>query len=307
MDISKLVKLEPGHYVLAVSGGVDSMVLLDILARKHADKTSGVRITVAHFDHGIREVSHIDRILVHETAHRHKLPFVYDEGVLGADASEAVAREARYKFLREVQKRTGARGIITAHHHDDAVETAVLNLIRGTGRKGLSSLSSKTTDGIIRPLLHVPKARLKAYAEANGLKWNEDSTNQNLDYRRNYVRRSILPKARAKSPQDYHKLVSLLRRQRELNRAIDAQLEVLLHAQPSRTKLQRADVINLPYRVATELVAEWLRGNGKRQLSRWLVDRLTIAIRTARPHTELLVDSRSKISFSKKLAEFKTI
>jgi tRNA(Ile)-lysidine synthase len=303
MDITKTIRLRPGHYVVAVSGGVDSMVLLDMLTRLYGDKTSGVKMTVAHFDHGIRDVSHLDRMLVHEVAQKHGLPFVYHEGNLGTGASEAAAREARYKFLRSVQKHSGAHSIITAHHMDDAIETAILNIIRGTGRKGMSSLH-KAKDGLVRPLLHVPKSHLRAYAEANGLTWHEDSTNTNQDYKRNYVRHSIVPKAKAASPQDYHKLVALLRRQRELNHAIDAYLDTILHTQPSKSKLRRRDVTALPYRVATELVAEWLRQNGKRQLSKWLVGRLTVAIRTAHPKTELLLDSHSKVSFSKTGAEF---
>lgn len=303
MDIAKLIRLDPGHYVVAVSGGVDSMVLLDLLARLHKDKQVPVRITVAHFDHGIREESHIDRLLVQDVAHKHGLPFVYAEGSLGPAASEAEARAARYEFLRKVQKQANAHRIVTAHHHDDVVETAVLNLIRGTGRKGMSSLRPHH-EGIVRPLLHVPKSRLRAYAEANGLAWNEDSTNQNQDYKRNYVRHSVLKKAKATSPQEYRRLVALLRRQRELNHAIDAHLETILHTQPSRSHLRRHDVAMLPYRVATELVAEWLRQNGKRSFSRWMVDRLTVAIRTARPDTELLLDSQSKVGFGKKDVTF---
>src|SRR5690606_19358477 len=98
---------------------------------------------------------------------------------------------------------------------------------------------------------HVPKSRLRAYAEANGLVWHEDSTNQNQDYKRNYVRQSVLKKVKANSPQDYNRLAALLRRQREINDAIDKQLELLLHTQPSRRQLLRRDVTMLPYQVAT--------------------------------------------------------
>ncbi len=307
MDIAKLVRLEPGHYIIAVSGGVDSMVLMHILSALHSREAHGTRFTVAHFDHGIRSDSDYDRRLVQEMAQAYNMPFVYARGELGEGASEATAREARYEFLRKVQSQAQARAIITAHHHDDVVETAVLNLMRGSGRKGMSSLKAKSMDGIVRPLLHVPKAKLREYAQANKLKWNEDSTNHDQNYRRNYVRLSVLPKARTKSPRDYHKLTAILRRQQELNHAIDRELELLLHTQPSRSTLRRADVISLPYRVSTELVAEWLRGNGKRQLNRWLVDRLTVAARTARPDTELLLDSSSKVSFSKNLLEFKRV
>lgn len=302
MDITKLIQLKPGHYIVAVSGGVDSMALMHAVSAQHRQKGNGLRFTVAHFDHGIRDDSHIDRLHVHEAAQLMGLPYVYAEGSLGETASEAVARQARYEFLRQVQARADARAIITAHNHDDFVETAILNLIRGTGRKGLSSLASR--DGLIRPLLHVPKDKLKAYAEANGLTWHEDSTNSDQKYRRNFVRQSIIKRAKAKSPKDYARLVGLLKRQREINRAIDQRLHTILHLQPSRTSLRRSDVINLPYAVATELVAEWLRQNGMRGFSRWLIDRLTVSIRTASPKTEMLLDSTSKVSFAKKNVNF---
>lgn len=306
MDIAKVIKLEPGHYVVAVSGGVDSMVLLDLLAKLQADRRNDTKFTVAHFDHGIRDDSHIDRTLVQEIAQKHSLPFVYGEGNLGKDASEAEARAARYEFLRKVQGSTGAHRIITAHHHDDMVETAILNLLRGTGRKGMTSLKVHH-EGVVRPLLHVPKNKLKSYAEANGLTWHEDSTNTNQDYKRNYVRHSIIKKAKAKNPREYKRLIALLRRQRELNHAIDNQLELILHTQASRDKLSRQDVATLPYRAATELVAEWLRQNGKRTFNRWIIERLTVAIRTARPGTEMLLDSSCKVSFGKQTAEFRIV
>lgn len=302
MDITKVVRLEPGHYVIAVSGGVDSMVLMHLLADKHHDKTSGLKFTAAHFDHGIRGESHLDRLLTHEVAQKLGLPFVYEEGSLGNDASEDTARKARYAFLKKVQQHSGARGIVTGHHHDDVVETAILNLIRGTGRKGLSSIKNK--DGLHRPLLHVPKHHIRSYAEANGLTWHEDSTNTDQKYRRNYVRHSIIKRAKQNSPKDYQKLMTLLRRQRELNHAIDQHLETLLHVQPKRSALRRSDVIHLPYKVATELVAEWLRQNGKRGFNKWLIDRVTVGIRTAQPHTEFLLDASSKVSFSKQHVEF---
>ncbi|MBA2279463.1 tRNA lysidine(34) synthetase TilS [Candidatus Saccharibacteria bacterium] len=311
MDIAKTIRLAPGRYVVAVSGGVDSMVLLDLLtklAKNPSPSTlhpQSLSFIVAHFDHGIREASHIDRKLVHEVSLENKLPFVYKEGNLGSKASEAAAREARYDFLRKVQKHAGADGIITAHHLDDSAETAVLNLLRGTGRKGLASL--KAGNGIYRPLLNVPKGKLRAYAEANGLKWNEDITNQDTNYRRNHVRHNILKKLKESSPEGYHRLLTLIRRQRDINHAVDQQLQTLLHIQPSRKTLRRRDVIALPYAVSCELVAQWLRENGKRQLSRWLVEHLTVAIRTAQPDTELLVDAENKITFKKHTAEFRGV
>jgi tRNA(Ile)-lysidine synthetase-like protein len=160
------IQVEPGKYVVAVSGGVDSVVLLDLLRMY-----PGVHVVVAHFDHGIRDDSHLDRAHVQTLAQRYQLPFVYDKGRLGPGASEADARTARYDFLRKAQVASSADAIITAHHQDDVLETAIINLLRGTGRKGLSSLTSG--EGIIRPLLEVPKSEIIDYAKRHRLQYTQ--------------------------------------------------------------------------------------------------------------------------------------
>lgn len=309
MNISKTIRLDPGHYVVAVSGGVDSMALLDLLAQighrakgKEQSKTEQpLSFTIAHFDHGIRPNSKADRLLVEKIARGHGLPFVYSEGNLGAGTSEDVARKARYEFLRKVQKDTNADGIITAHHFDDVLETAIHNILRGTGRKGMSSL--KSVDGIVRPLLHLPKQHLVDYAKANNLEWNEDFTNQDTNYRRNYIRHRILPKVKQLSPEKFEQLKRITRRQAELNHAIDNHLRTILHLQPSTTVLKRLSVAMLPHAVARELVGEWLRANGKREFDRKLLEKVTMAIKTAQPNTTLVLDKNFKIEFSKKLAK----
>jgi tRNA(Ile)-lysidine synthase len=110
MDITKTISIAPGHYVVAVSGGVDSVALLHML-----QDMPDVKLTVAHYDHGIRPDSHLDRINVANLAKKYGLPFVYNEGNLGPDASEELARLARYNFLRQTQNELGANAVITAH------------------------------------------------------------------------------------------------------------------------------------------------------------------------------------------------
>lgn len=296
MNIVKTIRIAPGHYVAAISGGVDSMALLEILQH-----LPGVTVTVAHFDHGIRSDSRADRLLVEQAARNYGVPFVYHEGNLGAGTSEDTARKARYDFLRKIQKSTKAAGIITAHHMDDVMETATHNLLRGTGRKGMSSL--KSVDGILRPLLHLPKQHLIDYAVANNIKWREDSTNQNVSYRRNYIRHRILPRIKELSPEKFEELKRITRRQADLNHAIDNGLRTILHLQPGVATLRRYDVAKLPHAVARELVGEWLRANGKREFNRKHLERATIALKTARPKTTLVLDKNFKIEFGKRLAK----
>lgn len=262
--------LLPGKYVVAVSGGVDSIALLDML-----HKTAGVSLTVAHFDHGIRLDSKADRHLVQQAAEAKGLPFVFEEGKLGAGASEDLARKLRYEFLRKVQVATGAQALVTAHHQDDMLETAIINMLRGTGRKGLGSLRDKSD--LRRPLLHLSKIDLRAYAAEQGLVWREDSTNQDTTILRNYIRHVLLPKL---GPIGRNKLLSYIRHLHVLNQAIDDSLLTLMHLQPSRQSLDRAWFIGLPHIVARESMATWLRSHNIRSFDAKTLERLVVASKT---------------------------
>jgi tRNA(Ile)-lysidine synthase len=273
-------ELEPGRYVVAVSGGVDSVALLHLLAQKR--KTLPFSFVVAHFDHGIRKDSAEDMQLVRDTAHDYGLPFVYRQGKLGTGVSEAVARQARYEFLHHARQASGAGAVITAHHQDDLLETVILNLLRGTGRRGLSSL--KSTDVIKRPLLHMPKKELLRYAEREGLRWREDSTNSDERYLRNYVRRRILSRF---AEADREALLAMAARAQDLNREIEAQAANYLHAQPARDVLDRYAFIMLPHAVAREIVAEWLSQRTGVELSRKLLERLVVSAKTGRVGTRV--------------------
>lgn len=274
------IQLEPGSYVVAVSGGVDSVALLHLLHAKNlAAAASGkptAMLIVAHFDHGIRPDSAEDRKLVQGMAEAYGLQFVYDEGKLGADTSEANARLARYKFLNRVMKASNSQAIITAHHQDDLIETAILNLLRGTGRKGLTSLSSRIS--LRRPALHVPKQALIDYALDQGLTWHEDSTNSDPRYLRNYVRNYILPKVDDESKQKLKNIIAKLQIQ---NRELDQALVNALHMQSESGKIDRAWFNQLPHNVAKEVMATWLRSHGWTKINRPGLEKLVVAAKVA--------------------------
>jgi tRNA(Ile)-lysidine synthase len=267
---SLAITLAPGRYVLAVSGGVDSMVLMNLLLR-----CPEVKLTIAHFDHGIRSDSIEDRRVVQSAAALHGLPFVYHEGQLGISASEATARKARYEFLRTVQLAAGAQAIITAHHQDDLLETAILNMLRGTNRRGLSSLQSRPD--IIRPLLHVSKSEIIGHARRHDLIWREDSTNQDMKYRRNYVRQRIIPRldtgARAR-------LLGIIADNLRINRELDQELINQLHYQHRAHTLNKSWFASLPHTVAREIMATWLREHGLNSFDRRTLERLTVMAKT---------------------------
>jgi tRNA(Ile)-lysidine synthase len=266
-------ELKPGKYAVAVSGGVDSVVLLDLL-----HNLPDVRLVVAHFDHGIREDSAEDREFVQRLAERYGLPFEHAEGRLGPMAGEAKARTARYNFLEKVMKLHQAQAIVTAHHEDDMLETAIINLLRGTGRKGLSALDS--TNKLERPLLHFSKEDILKYARAHDLKWREDSTNQEEAYLRNYIRRRLLPRF---SEPDRQKLLELVKQSKVTNRQLDDLLGEELRQHSDGKRLDKRWFSRLPHAVALEVMAAWLRRQDLRSFDRGTLERLAVAAKTSRP------------------------
>lgn len=286
--------IKPGKYVVAVSGGVDSMVLLDLLAQLQPDRSS-YAFVVAHYDHGIRPDSGEDRELVRQATERYGLPFVTEEGNLAPNTSEAAARRARYDFLKRVMnKEQASGGIVTAHHQDDVLETAVINMLRGTGRLGLSSLRSR--DKLLRPLLDYTKEEIYRYATDNGLQWREDSTNADDKYLRNYVRIHILTRF---GDTGRAMLLDRIRHAQTINDQIDALLSKDLDLQPAVDQLKRSWFVKLPYAVAREVMATWLRRNGILEFNRQLIKRLVEFSLTKAPGKLADVDAKHMLAFDK--------
>ena len=263
-------------YIVAVSGGVDSVVLLDMMAASDAD------IIVAHFDHGIREESAEDAAFVAALARHYEVPFEVRREELGEQASEAFARERRYLFLRELAEKYDAR-IMTAHHLDDLVETVAINATRGTGWRGLAVFQGQ----VVRPLIAHEKEELIEYANQKGLQWREDSTNASEAYLRNRIRK----KSHHLSEDEKRQLHALHTQQKSLRNEIEAAAKSLVGSGP---KYSRYLFITLPTKVALECLWGVTRG----ALTRPQLARLLHAIKTARPNTTYQAKSGLNIRFS---------
>src|SRR5262245_5188371 len=182
---------EPGEAIVAVSGGVDSVVLLDLL-RGHASEL-GLSIVVAHVDHGISSDSRTVGRSVKTLAEKYRLPFEATELHLGPDASETDARRARYAWLREIQRRRGAKYLVTAHHQDDQIETVLLRTLRGSAPAGLAGIGRRARGGLVRPLLPFTRRELLEYATASNLPVHDDPANRDPRHLRSWVRTTLLP------------------------------------------------------------------------------------------------------------------
>lgn len=286
----ELVSVTPGKYIVAVSGGVDSMVLLDLLAYQ-----PGLELIVAHFDHGIREDSQQDREVVQAAAEHYHFPFIYAEGGLATDVSEAEARKARYAFLNRTKNELHASAIIMAHHQDDVIETMCINLIRGTGRKGLTSLRSGSE--IIRPLLDTSKQDILKYAQSHAILWREDSTNQNDTYLRNYLRHNILPAMQLEQRQQW---VALYKTMLNVNKQIDQSVVDVVREMSTEEGVDRSQFVQLPHAIAGESLLTILRTLGARNISRKRLEQLIVAAKTALPGRVFDVDYRFSMEITRK-------
>lgn len=242
-----MTEVETKPLIVAVSGGVDSVVLLDILAAKH------VPMIVAHVDHGVRSDSHRDERFVRDVAAHYGVPFVSTSLRLGASASEEVARTARYAWFDTLRHEYDSPAVVTAHHQDDVLETMVINMVRGTGWRGLCSLRDTTERR--RPLLAMSKAEIVEYAHRHGLSWREDSTNETLHYLRNRIRHQVLPRLSAVQRRQF---IELNQAQCELRLDIDHEAHALYQLYSEGAALIRYPLIMCDETVAYEVLRVWL-------------------------------------------------
>ncbi len=185
---------------VALSGGADSVALISCL------KKAGYDITALHVEHGIRgEESISDMRFVEELCRSLDVPlYIHRAHVpkerLKGESLEAAARRIRYSFFEKMTRELQLKYIAVAHHSEDVSETFMLNLLRGSGLAGLSSMRAKREPNIVRPLLFALRSEIEVYLKEEGLKYVTDSTNMDTDYTRNYIRRELMPGMRELNP-----------------------------------------------------------------------------------------------------------
>lgn len=195
-EIKKHVK--HGKYVLAVSGGRDSIALANACVElKSSD--SGYEFLVVHVEHGLRdEESYRDAKFVEKFCSNRKLPFqvkhvnVLERVKKYGESIEEAARKLRYDILFAVANEYGANRVITAHHANDQAETVLLRLIRGAGSKGLGAMHIDN-GSVLRPLLGCTREEIECYCKDNNLQWVDDSSNENVEFSRNFLRKEVFP------------------------------------------------------------------------------------------------------------------
>ena len=205
--LQKLAALSEGtgqanRYVVAFSGGLDSTVLLHALVTSAGERD--IPIVAVHVDHGLHEKSSDWSAHCKAFASSLGVDFISERVSVKRDAGhgpEAAAREARYRVLAALLK--PGDWLLSAHHQDDQAETLLLNLIRGSGPAGLAGIAeirSFEVGSLVRPILDVPGASLRDYAESKGLAWIDDPSNADQQFDRNFLRREIMPRLVSRWP-----------------------------------------------------------------------------------------------------------
>ena len=200
-----------------MSGGKDSCVLLDLIA-EFSRSNNEKQIYVLHFDHGIQEQSKQWSVFCEKLCQKYGFDFISIRSEVEVDTSiglEASARNSRYLWFRDVMQQKLNKDqslqhavLITAHHSDDQAETILMNILRGTGIKGLRGIAEKKqifgngqdTHNVIRPLLSFSQDQIDDYAQEKKLEWCEDPSNQDTGFRRNAIRHLVLPELKKIRP-----------------------------------------------------------------------------------------------------------
>ena len=198
--IKKYNLIENGdRLVLGVSGGPDSITMLDILNKLRKTDEFNFEIFVAHINHMIREESTDDEKYVENYCKKNEIKFyskridVNEYANNNKMGTEEAGRKIRYDFFDEVMKLTNSNKIAIAHNKNDKIETIIMNIFRGTGLLGLKGIEPKRNNKYIRPLIECERNEIEKYCSDNKLEPRIDKTNLCNDYTRNKVRNVVLP------------------------------------------------------------------------------------------------------------------
>ncbi|MCG5125502.1 tRNA lysidine(34) synthetase TilS, partial [Candidatus Saccharibacteria bacterium] len=256
--------------ILAVSGGVDSMALLAMY--KQAD------IVVAHIDHGTRKSSAEDADFVRRKCQELGVKFYETKLELGEGVSEELARKKRYEFLKTIQEKEGGT-LCTAHHLDDVLESIAINLIRGTGWRGLTPFYD---DELVRPfiILKMRKRDVLKFAGEQNICFRQDPTNYEADYLRNRVREKMTELDETTRAD----IIELFEKQNELRRKIEKLVTELAKQTVVGKNFHKKHLfLTADEKVAIEVLREICLMHSYSLTRKQLVDFL-LAIRTYAPH-----------------------
>ena len=235
------------NIVIALSGGVDSVVLLHFLNRNYAGSVRAV-----HINHNLSEFSNDWREFCENLCVIHDIEFkCIDLNIINSSNIEENARKCRYNSLKS--DISADEILCTAHHQDDQAETLLLQLFRGSGVAGLASMPKLKKFGesfLYRPLLNVTKQQINDYASENHLEWVEDDSNKNTQFKRNLLRLELIPKLKSSFDGVIHNISRSANHQAEALKLMHdlAQIDIEKYRLVDNDKIQVTPLLKLPSR-----------------------------------------------------------
>ncbi len=286
---------------VALSGGLDSVVLLDTVCKTQAANKHPAEIWAFHIHHGLQKPADDWFIFCEKLAKKYKIHFDFRLLHLGSESTqgnvEARARAGRYDALAELCAEHGIEDLLLAHHQNDQAETVLLQLLRGAGVAGLAAMSEvrELKNGsakiyLWRPLIQQSRVELEGYAKANKLKWIEDPSNQDIQYRRNAIRKQIIPRLEKIQPDAVANLARSAKVLAEAQSLLDRLAKQDGSAAIEQSGLKVKPLLTLAQKdlpAANNLVRYWLKSHGlampsQERLASWWKD-----LAAVKPHAQL--------------------
>ncbi|MES2803106.1 MAG: tRNA lysidine(34) synthetase TilS [Bdellovibrionota bacterium] len=269
---------EHSEFILAISGGLDSMVLLQAMQKIKPQ----AQLIVAHFHHGDSDDDEIKTYreqtsqMVKSYCDLHDIKFFSGKS-LEKLSTEMEFRQKRFQFFAQVKTDFPEGILVTAHHKDDLLETWVLKMIRGTGAEGLENFKFWNQQ-ILRPLLSFTKAEILSYAKTQGLTWLDDPSNSKTDYLRNWIRNEWLKALDVRIPGSIANLTNSLQRLID-EIQVDDQVIVInydYNSEDASTKavFNRTEFLQLSHSNQFKTLAKAMKGIGQREFSQGQLDEI---------------------------------
>ena len=260
----KLNPLPAGKYLVGFSGGADSVALLHLMLEKR--EAWGLEIEAVHVNHGLRgTASDADEQWCAEKCEKLEIPLRISRIQLNGHRDENSARIARMGCFQSWIQATGARGVALAHQRDDAAETFLMRLLRGSGPDGLAVLPPESTINgitIYRPMLKLGRAELREALQEAGISWREDASNLDETYLRNAVRHRLIPEMERLTPGTAKHIAHVADMMCKDREWMHGEAEAFLDHFPESGWIRAKDAMSLPYSLRTRVLRLWWLRDG---------------------------------------------